>query len=292
MKVFVLISTIDQGITKVPAVLLPREEDVQYVVCWQRTEKGRLPDGGPSGSIPGTLREEEKAMELLSEREDVTFTTMDGAGLCRSRNRAIQTALSLMTDALEDAILILADDDERFEAGAFELVRDVYRARPRLDVALLRMLNEADGLPFKRYPEDIIDYKNRPRYYYPSSLEMTMRSRVVLSGLCFDERFGLGSAKLSGGEEDVFLGEAVKKGLCVKVFPVNLCRTNAATTGRRNVLDVKALRSKGAVYGRLLPLWRAFLRSAHEALSLSLRTHRPFTPIFENIWFGVKYIRS
>ena len=65
MKVFVLISTIDQGITKVPAVLLPREEDVQYVVCWQRTEKGRQPDGGPSGSIPGNLREEEKCWSTV-----------------------------------------------------------------------------------------------------------------------------------------------------------------------------------------------------------------------------------
>ena len=39
MRIFVLIATIDEGLERVPNVLLPEEEGVRYVVSWQRTER-------------------------------------------------------------------------------------------------------------------------------------------------------------------------------------------------------------------------------------------------------------
>lgn len=272
MKIIVIISTIDGGLRGVPQVMLPEEEGVKYVVVWQRT------------GIIETLKD-----TFVTERGDVVLETMEGKGLCRSRNRGIEVAMGLLADPLEDAVFVIADDDERLEPGVFQQLRTLYQENSRLDVALMRVRTEDGWL--KRYPAGRIDFRKRERWYYPSSVEMTFRSRVAVMGLRFDERFGLGSERLCAGEEEVFLGEAVKKGLRVQIVPAVLASTSAQTTGRR-VLDVKVLRSKGAVYGYQLPLWRALLRSLREAVSLAVRNKTRLMPIFRNIWYGVKYIRA
>lgn len=300
LRIFVLICTIDDGLRGVPSVLLPEEEGVHYVVSWQRrvgdsaTKSPSAIDGmeqaggdGRDGEGGGVAAAE----KLLGERMDVTLTTLEGRGLCRNRNHAMQTAVGLLDDPLEDVLFVVADDDERFLPGAFARVREYFIRYSRLDVALFRVRDRLSSDYLKRYPPQALRYAARPRWYYPSSVEMVFRSRLWHAGVRFDERFGLGSARLSAGEEEVFLADASAKGLNVWVLPADLCSTDAGTTGR-SALDVKALRSKGAVYGRLLPRWRAFFRSLREAASLGLRHHRSPIPIFRTLWYGFTYIRS
>lgn len=270
-QLFVLISTIDDGILHVADVLLPCEEGVRYVVSWQQTSSGL--------ECPPEL-----------QRSDVTVSPMEGRGLSRNRNHAMEVALSLLDDELEDVVFIVADDDERLSADALKQVRKLYAEQPKLDVVLWQMASSEDGQLLKPYPTQPTEYRHRPRSYYASSVEMTFRSRVFMSGVRFDERFGLGSERLSAGEEAVFLEEAQRKGLRIWIYPQILCSTRRATTGR-NVLDVKALRSKGAIYGYTHSLVGAFFRSLREALSLAWRNHCAVTPLFNNIWYGVKYIR-
>ncbi len=270
--IYVLVCTIDDGIQSVPQVLLPAEEGVTYVVSWQQSR--------PFGECPETLR-----------RADVIVTSLGGRGLSRNRNHALQTAMSLLRDPLDDAVIVLADDDERLEADAFRKIRDLYGRYPKLDVALFRMTDRQDGRLLKHYPAAPVSYRQRPRNYYVSSVEMTFRSRLYWMGCRFDERFGLGSDKLSAGEEEIFLTDALRRGLCVWICPYVICSTDARTTGSR-VLDVKLLRSKGAVYGYCHRAPWAFLRSAREAFSLSVRHRRSFFFIFQNIWYGVRYVKE
>ncbi len=268
-----------------PQVMLPEEEEVKYVVVWQRSFKVEmLKHSEEDGLNFETLKD-----SFVAQRGDVVVEPMEGKGLCRSRNRGIEVAMSLLSDRLEDAVFVIADDDERLEPGVFQQLRKIYQENSKLDVALLRV-RTAEGW-LKRYPAVRTDFRKRERWYYPSSVEMTFRSRVAVMGLRFDERFGLGSERLCAGEEEVFLGKAVKKGLRVQMVPEVLASTSVQTTGRR-VLDVKVLRSKGAVYGVQLPLWRALLRSLREAVSLAVRNKTNMMPIFRNIWYGVKYIRA
>ena len=270
-ELFVLISTIDDGICRVADVLLPSEVGVRYVVSWQQTRTF-----------------EDYPIEL--QREDVTLTTLAGHGLSRNRNQAMKVAVSLLDDKLKDTVFIIADDDERLSSDALKQVRQFYTEHPKIDVVLWQMVSIEDGQPMKPYPPQPTEYRCRPRSYYASSVEMTFRSRVFLSGVCYDERFGLGSNRLSAGEEAVFLEEAQQKGFRIWIYPHVLCRTRRATTGR-NVLDVKALRSKGAVYGYNHSLVWAFFRSLREALTLAWRNRCAAIPLFNNIWYGVKYIR-
>ena len=275
MKIIVLISTLNDGILSVPDVLLPATEGVQYVVSWQQDGVETCPQNAPA--------------EL--NRKDVILTTMQGRGLCRNRNQAMSVALHQLSDPLEDAVFVVADDDERLDADAFAKIRELYGQHERLDIALLRVRNSTDGSPLKSYPPALCSYHSRPRSYYVSSVEMTFRSRVCYAGLRFDERFGLGSPKLCAGEEDVFLFDALQKGLQVLIAPIDLCRTDGATTGSRP-LDVKVLRSKGAVYGYTRSWPSAFVRSCRESLSLAVRHRVSAWQVFHNIWYGVKYIRS
>lgn len=273
MKLFVLISTIDRRVLRVPDMLCPKEKDVHFVVVWQKTQ-----------------RNVEVDVSELEVRDDVTLITMEGRGLSRSRNRAMEAAIGLLSDSLEDAVFIIADDDEQFRSDAFGKVNSYYINNPKVDIALMRVRSNVTNRYFKHYPDKEINYHKRTRRYYPCSLEMTFRSRVWYAGLRFDTRFGLGSPKLCAGEEDVFLKDAVDKGLRIQIVPIDLGSTRPVTTGHL-VNDKVVLRSRGAVYGYSMSFVHAFLRTLRESLSLSLRLRTRFFPIFRNIWYGVKYIR-
>lgn len=278
MKLYVLISTLGEGISRVHDMLVPQRNDVHYVVVWQSGTSPFAPD-------------DQESYEALRARRDVTTEKMAGVGLSRSRNRAIQVALDLLEDPLADAVFLIADDDEHFDPQAFGRILDCYQKYPKLDAALFRLRSSVDNEYFKAYPAVLVNYNRRPRSYYPCSWELTMRSRICQSGIRFDERFGLGSRTLCAGEEDVLLTDISRHGFNILIIPEDLGTTNPITTGDR-VLDVKVLRSKGAVYGYQLPLLQAFVRTLRESVSLSLRHRMSLWHIFRNIWYGVKYIRS
>lgn len=273
MKLFVLISTLGDGLQQVPGMLMPLQEDVHYVVVCQQKKTSDADHLQWTG------------------RNDVTFVEMDGIGLSRSRNRAIRVALELLDNPLDDAVFLIADDDEHFDPEAFGRIRDTYLKYPKLDAALFRMRSAVNNEYFKSYPSGLLNYNRRPRSYYPCSWELTLRSRILQAGIRFDERFGLGSATLCAGEEDVLLTDISRRGFNILIVPEDLGTTDPATTGDR-VLDVKVLRSKGAVYGYQLTPFKAFVRSWREAISLSIRHRTSLWHVFRNIWYGVKYIRS
>jgi len=277
MQIFVLISTIDRRILRLAALLHEPEPEVHYVVVWQKTR----PDEG---------EETAAFVATLANRSDVTLVTTHGRGLSRSRNIAIKTAVSLQKDPLDDAVCIITDDDDHFRSDAFGLINTYYLQHPDVDIALMRIRSNVSNRFFKKYPDKEIDYRKRPRSYYPSSCEMTFRTRIWQTGLRFDERFGLGSPKLSAGEEEIFMIDAIDRGLKAMIVPIDMGTTRPLSTGG-HYSETKVLRSRGAVYGYRYPLPLAFLRSLKEALSLSIRMRTRAIPIFRKIWYGVMYVR-
>lgn len=255
-------------------MLLPEVEGVRYVVVWQR-QRAFDCEGWRNGL----------------ERADVQVVEMDGKGLCRSRNRAIDVAMSSLHNPLEDAVFVIADDDERLVPEVFERLRAVYERYPKMDAALMRLRSSVSGEYFKTYPPKAVMYGRHPRSYYACSWEMTFRARVWHTGLRFDERFGLGSERLCAGEEEVLLTDMLRKGLRVLVVPEDIGFTDPHTTGDK-VLDATVLRSKGAVYGYQYGWLRACARSVREAVGIAFRHRANVCGVFGNIWQGVKYIRE
>ena len=276
MKIFILLSTIDRRILRVPEVLSEPMDDVYYVVVWQHSHHGEIEDIDTGE---------------LEQRKDVTIVTLPGKGLSRSRNHAMKTAMEMLEDPLEDAVFVIADDDERFNSEAFPRIFAFYREHPDVDLALMRMRSTQNRRYFKKYPDKLMNYRHKPRNYYPASWEMTLRPRVYQAGIRFDTRFGLGAEKLSCGEEDIFLADMMAKGLKVVIAPVDIGYTRPCTTGTLTN-ETKVLRSRGAVYGYTRSVPGAFLRSLREAASLALRMQTRFIPLFKKIWYGVKYVRN
>lgn len=268
MTIDVLICTIDHGVSSVPGVLLQPAEGVRYIVSVQYTDEKYLDE------IPETLK----------MREDVHVVTLQGRGLTRNRNNAL--------DASTADIVLIADDDERILPDAFDKIRLAYESCPQADIALFQ-LNDIDDRPFKAYPDTdgTLSYDDaREEGYYPSSLEITIRRKVLGQGLRFNEHFGIGSM-FPCGEEDILLCDAGRKGLTAMFFPEVIAQTIAGSTGTKFLTNTGVQRAKGAVfrycYGKWSAVWRIFKETI---FYLIYKGKNPFT-LFYNMYKGIRQVK-
>ncbi|MBQ7634630.1 MAG: glycosyltransferase [Bacteroidaceae bacterium] len=257
----VLISTIGERITSVPDMLLPPDPRVCYLVMWQEHD----------------VRTEavEKAL-LLLERGDVSLYYTPEKGLAKSRQASFQTCTT--------PLMLITDDDVQFRPDAFTKIIRAFDRHKDADVLCFRA-EDRDGNPLQKYPEQATDYENRPRGYSAASVEIALRKRYNLPR--FDPRFGLGSPELVCGEEDVFLHDCMKRGLCVRFVPETICATNGDTTSVRMERHPKFIKTKGAALRRIHGRTGAWLRSVKYALQ---------APWGEKMWRfrllaqGIRYI--
>lgn len=266
-EIDIMVCTIDAGIERVPGVLMPQRQGVGYVVAMQYTDKRYIE------AVPDELR----------LRTDVTLIINPGRGLCRNRNCALEAA--------RRELLLVADDDTRLRPEGVDELRQAYAKRPGLDIALVRMA-DYEGRIFKTYPsgEASLD-EAMEGGYYAASVEMSMRRRVAEAGLRFDERFGLGAPHLCCGEEAVFLKDAQDNGFRIALLPIDVARTQSATTGRRLASDAKVQMSKGAALCYCEGLARAVwlcLRAAARAMIVDKANP---LPIMARMAWGMWYVK-
>lgn len=261
-----LISTINEGIRRVPEMLLPERKDVRYLVSWQQT---------------GTVRVELPEELVPKRRKDVRVLTLQGRGLAANRNHALKHA--------EGDILLLADDDTRYENAYFDTILRTFLRYPKADFICFRAV-DGQGRFLKRYAEKPYTYASRPKGTYISSVEIAFRRKLNLP--LFDERFGLGAKYLACGEEEVFLHDAFAKGLKIIYIPETVVRTDANTTGKRFQTLAAVRRSKGAVLCHLHGPVQAAARCLKYAASLEGLSVRQRYRFYQDMLAGIKYIRT
>lgn len=252
----ILISTIDDGILKVPAMLLPERADVRYIVSVQHT-------------IPQSLI---NVPAPLAYRQDVKIVFLEGKGLSRNRNNALRTS--------DADICLIADDDNLYTPQCIDTILEAWRQNPDADIITFQA-ETYQGEPLHPYPAP-----------YICSQEITLRRESVLSrNVLFDERFGLGSQLLCAGEEDVFIHDARKAGLNVKYVPQVIVRTDKFTTGSKFLTDRCMQITKGAAFRHLFGVPGAVWRSFKEAgWYLFHKRSNPF-PILFNMLKGIWILR-
>ena len=256
-----LISTLGERIAQAAKVLLPPVEGVSYVVVWQRNGIG-------SDALPAELK----------EREDVSIVEDNGKGLARSRNIALENATA--------DLLVITDDDNRYDTAAIELIRNAFEKHPTAGLIQFQALT-MEGKPLRNYPAFPYTYETRPRGTYFCSVELVMRRKANLPR--FDERFGLG-AELGCGEEEVFVHEAVKRGVKMIYVPQPLVRTDGATTGGRFLTDAKVQKAKGAVLCILHGKVGAWLRLCSQVMQLHGITWQKRKEIAHNMCLGIQKV--
>ena len=256
-----LISTLGERIAQAAKVLLPPMEGVSYVVVWQRNGIG-------SDALPAELK----------EREDVSIVEDNGKGLARSRNIALENATA--------DLLVITDDDNRYDTAAIELIRNAFEKHPTAGLIQFQALT-MEGKPLRNYPAFPYAYETRPRGTYFCSVELVMRRKANLPR--FDERFGLG-AELGCGEEEVFVHEAVKRGVKMIYVPQPLVRTDGATTGGRFLTDAKVQKAKGAVLCILHGKVGAWLRLCSQVMQLHGIAWEKRKEIAHNMCLGIQKV--
>ena len=264
MTIDILICTIDEGITAVPSCLMEKMEGVGYVVSFQYSDAKYL------DFIPETLR----------NRDDVTLATLGGRGLSANRNNAMDHARA--------DICVIADDDCRYTPERLNMLREAFDRHVEADVLMMQSLGP-DGQLLRTYPECSFNLHCPPKGYYPISIDLAFR-RENMMDIAFDERFGLGSKYMEGGEEGVWVETAKRMGKTVLYVPQPLAQTMEQPKSGDDIFDnPRKLFAYGAlsyfVYGLT-----ALLRCLKFAVIEAPRHHASVMNAYKGMLKGIRYI--
>jgi glycosyltransferase involved in cell wall biosynthesis len=158
-------------------------------------------------------------------------------GLSRSRNLALQYATA--------DIVILADDDVRYNDDYPEIVSTAYLNHPSYDVLTFKVRND------KKYSFKEIKL-NRLLIHKVTSYEITMKLSFV-KDISFNVLFGAGSSYFQCGEENIYLDSCIRKKKSIMYIPQKIAclpengRPSTWFTGYNKDLMI----SKGAVFYEL-----------------------------------------
>ncbi len=171
----------------------------------------------------------------------VTFYTMHGKGLSRSRNKALNLATGKW--------IYLCDDDIVIDKNLLHTIEAAQAQWPEAGILTLRLQTPENGW-FKQYKTQPFLH-TLPSIGSISSGEILLHKSAVESGaILFDERFGLGASFISG-EEYLMLRQAMRQGIKIAFFPANIGVHPANSTGTH--FTPQLIASKGAlianVYG-------------------------------------------
>ncbi|MDE5688714.1 MAG: glycosyltransferase family 2 protein [Paramuribaculum sp.] len=232
------------GIERVAAQNLPQMRGVRYIVSWQRHENEAIPEG-------------------LSERDDIEIHRFDGIGQSSNRNNALCHCTG--------DIILIADDDVVYTSEGLKALIDVFEAD--MDVDLVTFIGNPQ--PGRVFPDRPVELKRRlPRNYHVCAIEIAIRHRVA-KNMAFCMELGLGSPRFHGGEDEMFLQSAIRRGLICRFYPVKVCNHPGESTGTKSRLTDANLRAAGCVIALTYPL-SALLRLPMKAWRVSAKRQSGF----------------
>ncbi|MCD8405991.1 glycosyltransferase family 2 protein [Tenacibaculum dicentrarchi] len=230
MTVDILISTISSNVKNIPMILLNQRADVFYIVSIQKLND-------TSYDIPS----------ILKEREDVKLVFCEKGGLSLNRNNCLKNAKS--------DICVIADDDVRYKDSYIDELKDKFIKDTTLDILSGKIKTNPGEQEYKEYKKEskkitFFNFKNI------SSVEIAFRRKSIIdNNLTFDQNFGLGSPKYStGGEESIFIRDAIFKKLKIVYFPFYLVNHPYESSGKINKFDQKLMTFLGGYSRRLFGL--------------------------------------
>ena len=175
----------------------------------------------------------------ISPIRDKHTITMYSSGLSLSRNKALENASS--------DICLISDDDLTYIPNIDQAIQQVFDEYPNVDIITFK-ISRSNGVDYKKYANKPF-YHNLRTLMKVSSVEIAIRRQVIKTNLKFDEDFGLG-AKYPTGEETIFLTDALKRGMSILYYPLNIATHPDISSGSN--YNVKNLaKAKGAMLYRV-----------------------------------------
>ena len=185
-------------------------------------------------------------------------------GLSRSRNHALNHATG--------EICLLSDDDLYYKEDIEGIVNQAFDENPTADIITFQ-IETPEGESFKNYKAEPFWHTKRT-IMRVSSVEMAFKKNAIEENhLRFDENFGLG-AEFPTGEENIFLSDALDKGLNLLYIPTPIVIHPLESSGQ-NYDNIKLVEAKGAMFERIfgikgyaVSLLFAFKKYKHSKYSL------------------------
>lgn len=242
-----------EGIDRVAAMVLPAIEGVRYIVSWQAHENAPVP--------PSLIR------------PDVEIHRFDGAGQSHNRNNAVSHCTA--------DIILHSDDDLIYTESALLDIIYTFEKHPEVDVATFRSRHIANRI----FPLEETKLRKRlPKYYFVATFEIAFRRSSAGNLRCCPE-LGLGSPKLHGGEDEMFLMSAIRRGLDCRFFPITICEHPGASTGTKAHYTNQNLQAAGCIIALNNPS-TALLRIPLKAWRVSKRRQASFLRALYRISIG------
>jgi len=164
-------------------------------------------------------------------------------GLARSRNHALDHATG--------EICLLSDDDLYYKENIESLIIQAFEENPTADIITFQ-IETPESKAFNAYRGEPFWHTKRT-IMRTASVEIAFRrSSIEKMHLSFDEHFGLGAA-FPTGEENIFLSDALDKGLKLLYIPIPIVIHPPESSGQ-NYNDIKLVQAKGAMFERIFGL--------------------------------------
>lgn len=178
--------------------------------------------------------------EIECPHDNIRVISVKEEGLSKSRNLGLRNA--------KGDIVLPTDDDVVYESGIVEVIREAFAGDKNIDVISFQYRRQ-DSLSQKNYLNKE-QLHTRKTIRKVCSIEIAINREALLrNNIYYDELFGLG-AKYNSGEENIFLGDCMKKGLQLKFKPICIALHPPVISGL--TLDEKQLYGKGALYYKML----------------------------------------
>ena len=262
----ILICTVNTRIVRIPDMLMPVKDGVNYIISFQYTKDDYLK------MVP----------ETLLERSDVKFVKLRGEGLSANRNNALSYATS--------DLVYLIDDDTRFLPHTVDVIQETFEKNPDVDIAIYKTQSYA-GKDVREYGQSARELTTFKDFIAVLTNEMVCRRSKIAGILSYDHRFGLGAHYLACYEEQVWLADARQHNLKIKYFPKAINQTSAIFLPRLIFVDTKVQRSFGAllayVYGPL-----AFYKAFEYSFNAFRKRTAHFFPMLHHYLQGISYIHK
>ena len=218
-----VVTYLPEGINRVERMVLPPIDGVRYVVSWQDHRDAPVP-------------------ESLRLRTDVSIHRFDGRGISANRNNALERSRA--------DVVLFADDDLTYYEHELDNLRMIFAQIPELDVATVRSDHSDAG----RFPVKETRLGRRlPKGYYVTSFEIAFRRSRCGDLRCCPE-LGLGSEMLHGGEDEIFLQTAIRRGFDCRFFPITVCAHPHESTGTKGAFTRGNMLAFGCVIAMMYPL--------------------------------------
>ncbi|MFW9876216.1 MAG: glycosyltransferase, partial [Candidatus Thorarchaeota archaeon] len=187
-----------------------------------------------------------KKYKFNLERKDIVYNQNTAIGISKNRNITISMASA--------DICLISDDDVNYSEKYLRQILKAFEENPEVDIITFKVKTNPSEPEFREYPHFTFCHNIRT-IFKVSSIEIAFRLKnVKQAGIKFDENFGLG-AIFNLGEENIFLMDALKKGIKIKYSPYYVVYHPYKRSGILDKFNNEKLISLGALFYRMFGLF-------------------------------------